>query len=294
MRDAIEADETAVDALTEARRHYDQERFQECLSALRRAGDDALDDPQFWFLRAECLRLTGKVKDAATAAKTALGRWPDHIGLLDSLGLAYLARRRVSKADEAFRSALQVAPDTPFLLAHHAMALRRLGRIDEATRVYDRLLAIDPDAPSANHARAALAIAFHDPRADRFVSDVLADDPDDPTGHSLRGRLALQRRQSGEAVAAYRDAAALNPGSISSAKMARWAQVLDHPLMFPSRWILMLGSTRARILGFGVSIVLNALGQHVLAGIWFAFWLIFVLVLPRILRNNLARRHGSL
>jgi tetratricopeptide (TPR) repeat protein len=258
------------------------------------AGDDALDWADFWFMRAESLRQLGRVKDAIETAKAGLERWPEHIGLLDSLGLALLSRKKLSAANESFRSALRLAPDTPFLLAHHAMALRRLGRVDEATDVYNHLRTLDPDSPSANRARATLAIEFGDPNADRYVDDVLADDPEDPRGHSLRGRLALRHKQSGEAAAAFREAAALSPGSVPAAKAARWAQVLDHPFVFPSRWILMLGSGRARILYIAVTVMLSALHLRVLAATWFAFWLIFVLVVPRLLRNNLARRHGSL
>jgi Flp pilus assembly protein TadD len=294
MHTAFAADGTAVDALTEARRHFEQNRGQQCLSALREAGDDALDQADFWFMRAESLRQLGRLKDAVKAARVGLERWPEHIGLLDTLGLALLSSKKVAAAEENFRSALQLAPDTPVLLAHHGIALRRLGRVDEATRVYNGLLALDADSPSANRARATLAVELRDPNADRHIADVLALDPEDPTGHLLRGRLALRQRRSGDASAAFREAAALSPGSVGAAKAARWAQVLDHPLLFPSRWILMLGSGRARILYFAVWITLVALHLRLLAWTWFAFWVVFVLVVPRLLRSNLARRHGSL
>jgi tetratricopeptide (TPR) repeat protein len=294
MLSSVAADGNAVEMLERARRQYEAHRYQECLETLTQAGDDALDNPEFWFLRAAALRHLGKVKEAIKTARTGLELSPEHIGLLDSLGLALMEKRDLAGADKAFRTALALAPEHTTLLAHHAMALADLGRLKEAETVYATLLRIDPDSSQALETRARLAVRFRDPAADSFVAELLAHDPENQVGQLLRGTLALRRKQAGNAAEAFHEAAALNPGDAQVAKVARASRIVAHPLLAPSRWILMLGSGRARLVYIAMVVVLRELHQTALAVAWLFFWLIFVLIAPRALRIHYKRRYGSL
>lgn len=288
------ADDSSVEMLERARRHYDARRHQECLNALAQAGDDALNNPEFWFLRSASLRYLGRLKDAIKTAKAGLDLSPDHIGLLDNLGLALMQKRDLTGADKAFRAALTLAPANLALLEHHTIALYELGRMKEAETVYGMLLKIDPDSPQALESRARLAVRFRSGDADRHVAELLAHDPESPVGQLLRGKLAIHQKRAGAAAAAFHQAAALVPGDVAVAKTARWYRVLAHPLLAPSRWIILLGSGRARLVYIAIAVFLRAVHQTALAATWLLFWLVFVLILPRVLRGHYKRRYGSL
>jgi tetratricopeptide (TPR) repeat protein len=280
--------------LAAARRYFGARNYAKCLEALRDAGDGALGSPDFWFLRAESLRLTGSLVSAREAAETGLQQWPEHIGLIDSLGLTLELQGDVEEADRMFRQGLSLWPHSTSLLAHHAMALAVLGRAGEARTVVEELAAVAPDALITLETRAEAAYRTHDSAAGRYVSELLEVDPENRPGHILRGNLALRSKNIGDAAGAFGMAAAIDPTNTSVAKAARASRVLAHPLLAPSRRILMLGTRRARLLYLAIVLPLFALHLRTLAFAFVLFWVVFMVVMPWALRVQQRRRYGRL
>jgi Flp pilus assembly protein TadD len=283
-----------IAGLMEARRHFAARRFEKCLTTLAEAGDGALDEPAFWFLRAESLRQLGKSSEAISAARAGLERWPEEIGLLDSLGLALVGSGDLRGGDEIFRRALAIFPGSLSLLAHHATTLARLGKDEEAKHVIQSAMAIAPDSIVVLEAQALVASHSRDPAAGAYLDELVARDPENPHAHVLRGNHAIRRRRVGQAAKAFSEAAALDPENTSVARAARATRVASHPLLLPSRWILALGRRRAQFLYIGLIVVLLATGQGRFVPFVAAFWIVFLVILPRVLRLEQRRRYGKL
>jgi len=277
-----------------ARRYFEGGSFERCLHALSQAGEGALEHPQYWFLRAESLRKLGRPEEAVRAARTGLAGQPEHIGLLDSLGLSLVALGDIAAGDESYRAALSLAPEHPVLLSHHAVALARLDSLDDARRVVSMLMAVAPDSITALEARAQVAFRARDSAADRYVAELLARDPENQNGHVLRGQLASRRRQARPAAEAFGEAAALNPGNVSVARAARAFRIAANPLLAPTRSVLMLGRKRALFVYIVVVVGLFALGQPTLAFVFAGLWFVFMAVMPRVLRRYYRKRYGEL
>jgi Flp pilus assembly protein TadD len=281
-------------SLDAAVRYYEAQQFQSALNALAHAGDDALEQPRYWLVRAESLRRLGRDVEAGETARAGLERWPEDIGLLDSLGLSLLAADDLANAEAVVRAALRLSPERPSLIGHHALVLARLDRFDEARTAAEALMTITPDSTFALGVRATVAFLAQDPAAESYVAELLARDPESLIGHQLRGAIAVRRRDAKPAARAYAEAAALSPTDTSIAKTARALRLAAHPLLFPSRRILMLGRRRAQLLYFAVLLVLFALRQGTLVYIWFVFWLVFMVVVPRVLRAHYRSKYGQL
>ncbi|MCH9646585.1 MAG: tetratricopeptide repeat protein [Deltaproteobacteria bacterium] len=82
---------------------------------------------------------------------------PDSVAGLDGLGVALLRLRETGKAEAAFRTALDQAPDRPEIHAHLAAVLERQGRWVEAEERWQRVLSIDSGSGTANLRLATLA-----------------------------------------------------------------------------------------------------------------------------------------
>lgn len=286
--------EAAQHPLTLARRYRELGQAEKTLAALADVGGDALESDEYWFLRASALRQLTRYEEAVQAAHTGLQRNPEHIGLLDVLGLTLIERGDLAGADTAFQAALRFQPQHPMLLAHHAFALARLGRFAEAQDAVDTVMAVAPDSSTALQVRAQVAYLAKDKSAPEYVEELLALEPENRAGHVLRGNLARRRREAKPAAQAYAEAAMLNPTNLSVARAARASRVMAHPMLAPSRWLLMLGRRRAQLLYLVVVIGLTAMHQQTLAYAVFAFWVVFVVVTPRLLKAHYRSKHGEL
>lgn len=264
------------------------------LAELERSDEEWLERPDYWFFRAEALRLVGRKVEAGEAARQGLQRWPDDVGLIDSLGLSLFDVGDLRNAEAAFRSGLRLAPENDSLLAHLAHTLARTGQFDEAHSLAAALMRLDPDAAVSLETRARVAVLARDSDAEGFVRDLLAHDPDNPVAHSLLGFLAARRLQGRPAAEAFAHAAAINPGSRTVARAARETRIAAHPLLTPTRWIFMLGRTRARLLYLLVVVALFAMHQMTAAWVFAAVWLVFMVLVPRRLRAHYNQRYGEL
>jgi tetratricopeptide (TPR) repeat protein len=280
--------------LSQARRFFGLGQYASVLVALKDAGDEALDGPEYWFMRSEAERLTGAREEAVATARAGLEYWPQHVGLLDSYGLALLELKDLAGAESTFRTVLALEPNNVPVLGHLAVTLARRGRFGDAKTAADAMMRMAPDSSAALRARAQVAYLAKDPGADGYIEELLAHDPESPSAHAIRGNAALKRRDGKTAASAFAQAAALNPSNQSVARAARQTRVLAHPLVAPSRKLHLLGRGRMRLAWFAVGIPLLALHQTTL--FWFvaAFWMVFVYLTPAALRSFYRRKYGEL
>jgi tetratricopeptide (TPR) repeat protein len=126
---------------------------QRALDAL--AQTSAVDDEDYWEVRAGALLDLDRWEEAAEAARGGLALEPDDVFLLDMLAIAELELHHGGAALEAIDAALELVPDHPTPLAHRALILARLKRFDEAEHAIDEALAIEPDSVDVLRVRAA-------------------------------------------------------------------------------------------------------------------------------------------
>lgn len=121
--------------------------------------------------------------------KQAVALDPDLWRAWNALGSYYDSERLWAEADEAYESALAVAPDEAIVYNNHGFSLFSQGRLEESIAVLQQALQIDPDLePTKANLRMALAWSG------RYVHAMSgADDRDMPRVLNNIGYIALMR-----------------------------------------------------------------------------------------------------
>ncbi|HEY2156266.1 MAG TPA: tetratricopeptide repeat protein [Isosphaeraceae bacterium] len=177
-----------------ARIYLEMYDFPHARAVLTRwAKDDPTDArPPLW--RAAANRRVDAEPDVVLADyREVLKRDPNHaearLGLADELARAHRDR----DAADAYDSYLADHPDSAPALAGAGRCAIALGDEDAAVRHLDRALALDPENPAANLARAEIDLRRNDPAAALAHLDrAVAKTPFDPPVHYQRS-LALKR-----------------------------------------------------------------------------------------------------
>ena len=136
----------------------------------------AVDDEDYWELRAGALLDLDRWEDAAEAARNGLALDPDDFFLLDMLAIAELELEHGGAALEAIDAALALVPDHPTLLAHRALILARLKRFDEAEHAIDEAMAIGPDSVDVLRVRSQVSFLKGDLGAAKQHVDLVIDE----------------------------------------------------------------------------------------------------------------------
>ncbi len=126
---------------------------------------------------------------AIAAYQRALAEFPNDVGALTSLGLAYFGAGRWESALEAYGRASQLDPDDPVLFERIGKTLERLGRMEHAAQAY--LSAADRYLSQRQDANLALK---------RWL-DAVRVQPNNPTAHVKLLQHYQQHGQIKEAVA---------------------------------------------------------------------------------------------
>jgi eukaryotic-like serine/threonine-protein kinase len=107
-----------------------------------------------------------------------------------------------SKADAAFKRALQLEPGNPGFLSGAAHMAATLGRFDEALALYRRAIALDPLSVQAHYFHGLFAvIAGRLDEAEAALRKTLELDPGYPSAHMWLGRIHLTRSNAQAALA---------------------------------------------------------------------------------------------
>jgi tetratricopeptide (TPR) repeat protein len=233
----------------------------------------AVDDEDYWELRAGALLDLDRWEDAAEAARNGLALDPDDFFLLDMLAIAELELDHGGASLEAIDAALELVPDHPTLLAHRALILARLKRFDEAEHALGEAMAIEPDSVDVLRVRSQVSFLKGDlGAATQHADELLEADPDSELSHLLRGNVAVEKGRYRHAVRHFEEAARLNPEIDEIRDVLRENRVAAHPLLAPVRPIWRVGRLRSWLIYVTILGALGAAHLHsarvAIAAIW--------------------------
>ncbi|CAI8955179.1 Lipopolysaccharide biosynthesis regulator YciM [Methylocaldum szegediense] len=177
--------------------YVQQERRDDAERVYREAIEASPGDSRRYILLAEFLAKSGKSDEAVAELSNAIGIYPN-------------------------------ATDLRFAMAK----LREQRReIDRAAQIYREIVASNKYAPDALKAKIRLAVLAlaegHLSRASALADEVLEANPGDRQGLMLRGRIALVRKDSQKAVAAFRSLLREQPDSWEILHLLAVAHKLD-------------------------------------------------------------------
>lgn len=163
----------------------------------------------------------GEPKKALDLAQPLLGQQPENLALREVIGRAQLALGRPAEAVLTLRPVAEGMPDSADAQLLLANAYRAAHDQDGLRRQLDRVLAIDPANVEAKiYLASALAGQGELGRAQNLVAELQAREPDRPDVLELAGGLALLQNRTAEAVEDFRRAAAKQPTSTLTMKLA--------------------------------------------------------------------------
>jgi len=201
-------------------------------------------------LAAICLYGMQGKRDIRTVSRNG-DRPIDRAAAMNELGCWFYARGRLDLAEQAYRRALSLRPDWPFVMTNLGIVVRDQRREREAEAIFQRALAIAPDDARAHNsygvvlwrlkqvARAEreyreairLQAGFRDAynnlgllltecnrlsEAEEMIRQSLAVGGATPEACNNLGSVLMQQGRVREAVDAYRKALALRPGYVAA------------------------------------------------------------------------------
>src|SRR5439155_8413899 len=115
---------------------------------LRRATELLPREVTAWTHLASCLIVLGREQAALQALTTASTLDPNDPGIGINAGQAWLGLGNMTAAENCFNAVLAAHPDHPAALHGLADVRREADRVEEAIPLYERALALDPQADS--------------------------------------------------------------------------------------------------------------------------------------------------
>jgi tetratricopeptide (TPR) repeat protein len=165
------------------------------------------EGPAILFALAKGYHVSYHRKGAMAALNRLLDRNPSHVLALLLRGTVLDSLRQLDGAEQDFRRAVDLAPESA--KAHVALAslLNRRGHIREAICHYEQALACGLETELQRDAQAetllglarALTDAAELAEAERRLNELLQTDPDNADGLVERGRLAVRQKRFAEA-----------------------------------------------------------------------------------------------
>jgi tetratricopeptide (TPR) repeat protein len=161
---------------------------------------------------ANLYRRRGRPEEAEQRYRTALTLRPDSADVYVGLGGALSEQGRLEEAEEAYRAALKLNPD--YVLVHEGLGnvMVKQGRLEEAVREYQTALRINP---ALIQARNSLGITEADlgryDAAIREFQTALKHQPNHEEVYYNLGNAYLLNGQREEAVQAFQEALRIKP-----------------------------------------------------------------------------------
>ena len=150
--------------------------------------------------------LGGRHGPALAAYRALINRFPLVPELWFELGNAASGELDFTRANQAYRRALELAPNNAALLSMVGQQYQGLRQLDEAKSCFERAVAVSPDSVDA---RMSLAVWLEKERrlADAWeqVEHCLAKHPRDDQARYFRAFLLHRQKKDGEAESALRD-----------------------------------------------------------------------------------------
>lgn len=173
-----------------------------CSDPLDRALTDLTTGAAAWITRGQHARFAGDARGAVNAFRRAVEAAPDDPVAHQALGKGLVDLGETESAVSSYRRAVELDPDSPFLAHDLVLVMWRAGQAEPAQERLSQLLATHPDFAPARLTAARFARQLGKPaRALELLDALLMLRPDQAEAKGERARvlLALGRRQ--EAVA---------------------------------------------------------------------------------------------
>jgi tetratricopeptide (TPR) repeat protein len=261
------------DQLALARHYLESGNAKRAFAELEKGAGAAIDDEEFWSIRAQALFELQRWSEAADAGRRGLELEHEDVELLDVVALCEFHLDNNDEADKQIRAALEIWPDHSTLLAHHALILAHRKKWSESERVLAEALAIDPESSDVLLTRSQIAtLRGQHNLARQYADDLLAEEPDDELSHLVRANADLQSMRFKQAVRHLEESARLNPERAEIRETLRDARVGAHPLLAPIRPIWRFGRLRSWMVYITIGALLAAARlqtlRYVIAGVW--------------------------
>ncbi len=190
---------------------------------------------------------TGQVAQAVVKFKQAAALQPGDAGVWDLLGIALIRQGLPHEAVEAFQKAAALQEDAP-ILSNLGAALMEVGRYAEALEPLRRAVTLSPDDIGARHNLAKVLLKHGRTfEALRYLEQMCRERPREAELHHTRGIALAGTGQSAGAVAALREALALQPTAQAQSQLL----MALHEMNAPPREILEAARSTNAILGTG-------------------------------------------
>ena len=108
-----------------------------------------MESTDFLALTAELAVAIAGFSGVIVALETLVALQPDVVAFQLDLGDLYLHRERPEEAEDRFRNAIRLAPDSADAHYRLGLVLEAASRIDEAETAYRRAQELDPTSPAA-------------------------------------------------------------------------------------------------------------------------------------------------
>lgn len=189
-------------------------RIEEASVALEKAAETAPETPQLLKNLGTAYRQTHRLEDAVAACEKATAAFPDDAEAFGNLAAALLSLGRNDKALVAAEKAVGLNPQVADPLNTLGSVLIACGRLNDAIDILERAVELAPDLIEAarNLAFALQEARRYEDAALRYLA-VIGQWPDDARAHAGLGRTRRLQGRLAEAIAACRQAVALNPSS---------------------------------------------------------------------------------
>jgi protein O-GlcNAc transferase len=162
------------------------------------------------FAAALALHQGGKLAEADAAYRALLQRWPGHVESFHHVAILALQRGQLAEAETLLRRLTQAVPQLAAAWSNLGVVLLRQGRAEEAAAAQRQALAVEPGFTSAmKNLGNALRELGDNAGAEAEFRRAIAIAPDADGFNNLG--LVLQNRDPDGAIAALRQAVALDP-----------------------------------------------------------------------------------
>jgi tetratricopeptide (TPR) repeat protein len=281
--------------LTLARHYLSIDRPAQALEVLDRLGGAILESAEAWRIRGEALLELDRTADGVAALQRGLALEPEDVPLLQLLSRAERDGGDLAAAERTILSALRLAPEEPSLLCDYAWLVALGGQFDKADRLVAEAARLDPDHPALTAARYRMAQLRGSAREQvAGARELLAHAPDASWAHAAHGVAKLAAGDARGGQESLGEAASLDPRIVERMRGTyEQAQLAAHWSMRPVAWVGRIGAAPVWAGAVGTIVVLNALGQRSLAGIFGAAYLVFCVytwTAPAIARRAIRRR----
>ncbi|RQH08023.1 tetratricopeptide repeat protein [Paraburkholderia dinghuensis] len=183
-----------------------------------RTGGDAGIDLAVAFNNLGCWFYAGsQVVLAEQAYRRALNLRPDSPDVMTNLGIVLKAQHREPEAESILLAALEIAPADARAHNSYGLVLWKLKRLAQAEKEYREAIRLKPDFRDAYNNLGLLLLELNRPdEAEVAIRRALSLDDTTPEAYNNLGNSLRQQGRTSESIAAYRQALALRPGYVAA------------------------------------------------------------------------------